>query len=258
MGDEERVIHIRELDIDTIAPSTANAYDPAAGGSKIVVIGKPGTGKTTVVSSILHAKKHIIPVGIVVSGTEDSNGHYSRMFPSSFVYNKYDERVLEGFVRRQKLAKQHLSNSWAVVVLDDCTDDPRVFNQPFQHAMYKNGRHWKMLYILSLQYGMDVKPVIRTNVDGVFILREPNMRNRRILWENYASCIPDFDDFCSIMDQLTEDYHCMYINNQVQSNEVTDCVFYYKAPLVPEFKFGCDEMWMFHEERKNPNYRDPV
>ena len=29
---------------------------------------------------------------------------------------------------------------------------------------------------------MDIKPVIRTNIDGTFILREPNLKNRRNLW----------------------------------------------------------------------------
>jgi len=258
MTEPPRTIRIRELDVNSIPPSTEKMHDPEAGGCKIVVIGKPGTGKSTLLTSLLYAKKHIIPCGLIVSGTEDSNGHYKKIFPDSFVYNKYDERVIEGFVKRQKLAKQHLPNPWAVLVLDDCTDDPRVFAKPFQQAMYKNGRHWKMLYILSLQYGMDIRPVIRTNIDGVFILREPNLRNRKILWENYGSCIPDFADFCSIMDQLTDDYTCMYINNQVQSNEVSDCVFYYKAPLTPTFKFGCAETWSFHEERMNPDYVNPL
>ena len=62
-----------------------------------------------------------------------------------------------------------------------------------------------MWYILSLQYCMDIKPVIRTNIDGTFILREPNLKNRRNLWENYAGIIPDFSLFCNILDQITDD-----------------------------------------------------
>jgi len=248
-------IHIKELNPDLIPPSTSSYRNPGQGGSKIVVIGKPGTGKTTLITSILHAKKHIFPIGLVISGTEDSNGHYKKIFPDSFVYNKYDESVIENFVKRQKIAKQHVSNPWSVILLDDCTDDPKIFSKPLQQGMYKNGRHWKMLYILSLQYGMDIKPVIRTNIDGVFILREPNLRNRRVLWENYASCIPDFKDFCDILDQLTDDYTALYINNATQSNNISDCIFWYKAPRITEsWQFGCDEYWMFHHERFNKNY----
>jgi hypothetical protein len=91
-----------------------------------------------------------------MSGTEDSNGHYQKIFPSSFIYNKLDEKKLHNFITRQKVAKNHLQNPWAVLLLDDCTDDPKLFNKPIFQGIFKNGRHWKMLFILSLQYCMDV------------------------------------------------------------------------------------------------------
>jgi hypothetical protein len=157
------------------------------------------------------------------------------------------------------MAKKHLENPWAVLLCDDCTDDPRIFNHKLQQGLYKYGRHWKMLYILSLQYSMDVKPVIRTNVDGVFILREPILKNRKTLWENYASIIPDFTLFCDIMDQITDDHTALYIHNSSKTNDWHDCVFWYKAFIVPDnFKFGCPEYWAFHYDRYNPEYVDPV
>ena len=215
------------------------------------------TGKTTLIASILYAKKHIIPVGMVVSGTEDSNGFFRKIMPSCFVYNEYSEEQVASFVKRQKIAKQHLKNPWALMLLDDATDDPRIFNRPLQHGMYKRGRHFKMLYIVSLQYATDIKPVIRTNVDGIFILREPILRNRKSLWENYASIIPDFTLFCEILDSL-DDYTALYIHNAGQSNVWQDCVFYYRAKKVPEdFQFGCRDYWDFHKARYDTNYVDP-
>lgn len=217
------------------------------------------TGKSTLIASLLFAKKDIFPVGVVMSGTEDSNGFYRKVFPSTFVFNKYDEEKVGECIKRQKIAKQHLPNPWSVCLIDDCTDDPRIFNKPLQQGIFKRGRHWKMLYILSLQYCMDVKPVIRTNVDGTFILREPNLKNRKSLWENYAGIIPDFKMFCDIMDQLTTNYTALYIHNATRSNNLEDCIFFYKANPVPEnFKFGCPEFWEFHNERYNPAYVDPL
>ena len=217
------------------------------------------TGKTTLIASLLYAKKHMIPVGMAMSGTEDSNHFYRSIFPSTFVFNNYEEPQVENFIRRQKIAKEHLENPWAVIILDDCTDDPAIFRKPLQNGMYKRGRHWKMWYILSLQYGMDVRPVIRTNIDGVFILREPNMRNRRVMYENYASIIPDFKLFCDILDQITNDFTALYIHNTTKTNNWQDCVFWYKASPVPDdFKFGSDDYWDFHYARYNPEYVDPV
>lgn len=253
--EEVKLINIKELDVDIIPPTTKRMHEPDYGGSKIVVIGKPGTGKTTLISDLIYRKKHIFPIGVVFSGSEDSTGFYRKIFPSTFIYNNYNEDKIKDFIKRQKIAKMHLPNPWGLILLDDCTDDPRIFGRPLQNGMYKRGRHWKMWYILSLQYAMDVKPVIRTNVDGIFILREPILKNRRSLWENYASIIPDFSLFCDIMDQLTDDYTAIYIHNTTNSNEWQDCVFYYKASIIPQdFKFGCPEYWEFHNKRYNTDY----
>ena len=216
------------------------------------------THNTTLITSLLYEKRNIFPSALIMSGTEDSNGHYKKIIPSTFVFNKLDEKKIQNFITRQKIAKKHLMNPWSILLLDDCTDDPKVFNKPLIQGIFKNGRHWKALFLISLQYCMDVKPVIRTNVDGVFILRETNLRNRRSLWENYAGIIPDFSMFCEIMDQLTDNYTALYIHNQIQSNKLEDCIFWYKAKPVPDnFKLGSKDFWKFHYNRYDPNYTDP-
>ena len=254
---ETKEFNIQELNIDLIQPNSSNFTETDQGGSKIVVIGKPGTGKTTLITSLLYEKRDIYPTAVVMSGTEDSNGHYAKIIPDTFIYNKLNEDKIEDYVKRQKVAREHAENPWSVLLLDDCTDDPKLFSKPLFQGLYKNGRHWKMLFILSLQYCMDVKPVIRTNVDGTFILREPNLKNRKALWENYAGIIPDFGMFCDILDQITDDYTALFILNQTQSNNIEDCVFWYKAKPVPEnFKFGSTDIWDFHNQRYNPEHEN--
>lgn len=216
------------------------------------------TGKTTLITSLLYEKRDIFPTAMIMSGTEDSNGHYKKIVPSTFVFNKLDEKKIEDFIVRQKIAKKHIPNPWAILLLDDCTDDPKLFNKPLFQGLYKNGRHWKCWFLLSLQYCMDIKPVIRSNIDGVFILRETNLRNRKSLWENYAGVIPDFSMFCAILDQCTDNYTALYIHNATTSNKLEDCLFWYRAKPVPDdFKLGCRDMWKFHYHRFNNDYRDP-
>ena len=251
---ETITFEIKELDVNNIMPNITNFKNPDQGGSKIVVIGKPGTGKTTLITSLLHHMRNIYPIGLVMSGTEDSNGHYKKIFPDTFIYNELKEDKIDDFVKRQKLAKKHLDNPWGLLLLDDCTDDPKILSKPLFQGLYKNGRHWKMLFILSLQYCMDVRPVIRTNIDGTFILREPNLKNRKALYENYAGIIPTFQMFTDILDQITDDYTALFILNQIQSNKIEDCVFWYKAkPIRKNFKFGCKNYWDFHIQRYNNN-----
>ena len=250
-------VEIRELDPDSITPTMAQVMGNQTGkGSKIVVIGKPGTGKTRLISSLIFEKRQCFPVGVVMSGTEDSNSQYSTMFPSTFVFDALDMDVLQNFIKRQKIALKFTECPWALVLLDDCTDDPRMFRSPLFQGIFKNGRHWALFFIMSLQYCIDVPPAMRVNVDGCFILRETNLRSRKQLYENYAGVIPSFKLFCEIMDQITNDYTALFIHNQVQSNDWRRCVFWYRARPVPEnWKFGSRDYWAFHRARFNADHR---
>jgi GTPase SAR1 family protein len=253
---DENTLYINELDINTLKPEHSKDYK---NGCKLVIIGAPGTGKSTIIKSIIYSKKHILAVGQVFSGTEDSNGFFGEFFPESFIYNGLDASELtplDNFKKRQKIARQYIEPiggySWALNVIDDCTYDTAFLKKPIYRDLLKNGRHYSMLHILSLQYCLDIKPDIRVNINGVFILRESRLDIRKKLYENYGGCIPSLDMFCQIMDALTTDYTALYINNMSTSNKIEDNVFYYKAnpnAIPKDWKFGCKEFWQFHNER---------
>jgi hypothetical protein len=69
------------------------------------------------------------------------------------------------------------------------------------------------------------------------------MTNRKRIWENYASMFPTLDAFCSVMDQTTENYECLVINNNAKSNKLNEQIFWYKAENRPDFKLGSKEFW---------------
>jgi GTPase SAR1 family protein len=243
------VIPVRELDLSIISTS-----------SKIVAIGKPGTGKSSVITALLYYKKHIYPVIQIYSGTENPTNHFSQYVGDVLIYPELSEEGVKNFIKRQLLAKKYLEVSAGILVIDDCTDDPKILNKPLFQKLYKNGRHFDMLFILSLQYALDIKPNIRNNIDGVFIMREPNVLTRKKLWENYASVIPTFKIFCKIMDEITTDFTALYIHNQTQTNDFRDCIYYYKAPVnLPKYKwFGSEYCKDFSDTRYNPDYTYPI
>jgi hypothetical protein len=91
---------------------------------------------------------------------------------------------------------------------------------------------------------MGIPPVLRTNIDFVFILRENIVANRKRLYEQFAGMFPDFDSFSQIMDQCTENYECIVIDNNAKSNKIEDQVFWYKATSHQPFKIGAPEFWV--------------
>ena len=217
------------------------------------------TGKTTLIDRLLYEKKHIIPTGWVMSGTEDSNGHFKEFMESLFVFTKLQVDRISSSIRRQRIAINYTKCPWAVWIADDCTDDPKIFNKPLFQGLYKNGRHWKMMWILSVQYVMDSKIYMRTNTDGTFIGRESNMDNRKKLWKQYAGCVPTFDLFNALMDELTSDFSWIFVRNNYPSNKLEELVFYWQPPPCPKgWKFGCREYHEFASARYNPEYQEPL
>ena len=238
----EEIISIAEFDPNTIK-------GPGEDGSKIVIIGKPGSGKSYLLDSLMYSKKHIFPSAVVVSGTEESNNFFSRRVSPLFIYSALNLDIINNVVKRQRVAKKHIDDPWLMLILDDCMDDPKYFRSAVFSALFKNSRHWSMNTYLAMQYAVDIPPAIRTCVDYCFIFRETSFRNRKILYENYASIIPSYEIFNAIMDQITGDYTCLVINNRSTSNDYRDCIFYYKAPQVPDYVIGSDDYYKFANKR---------
>jgi hypothetical protein len=110
-------------------------------------------------------------------------------------------------------------------------------------GIFMNGRNWKILLIMTLQYAKDIPPDLRSNVDYVFILREPYKSNRERIWKNYAGMFPTFEAFEQVMDQTTENYECLVVDNNCKSNKLMDSIYWYKAESHGPFRLGSKEFW---------------
>ncbi len=225
-----------------------------------VFIGKRETGKSFLVKDLLYYHKSV-PIGTVISGTEAANTFYGDMVPSLFIHDAYTPEIVANTLKRQKLVINKINKDKkmynksnidprAFLILDDCLYDQSWIRDQNIRSLFMNGRHYKILFIITMQYALGVPPSLRTNIDYVFILRENYVSNRKRLYEHYAGMFPTFDIFCQVMDQCTEDYNCLVINNNAKSNKLEDQVFWYKADPHPEFKIGAPEFWKHH----NDNY----
>jgi len=218
-----------------------------------IFIGRRRTGKSTLVKDLLFHHQNM-PLGTVISGTEESNGFFKKMIPPIFIHGEYSPVILANFVKRQKLVMQKIMQDQergvvskldprSFLILDDCMYDDSWTHDKNIRYLFMNGRWLKVFFLITMQFPLGIQPSLRTNVDYVFILREPYMSNRKRIFENYGSAFPSFEFFCQIMDQCTQNYECLVINNNTQSNKLEDAIFWYKAEMHTDFRIGAPEFW---------------
>ena len=81
-----------QVNIKKFKPKKINQYRLSKGPPTIAIIGKRGTGKSTLVADLLyHTRK--IPKGVVMSATEESNEFYSNPFVSTENDKEYTSMV---------------------------------------------------------------------------------------------------------------------------------------------------------------------
>ena len=239
-------------------------------GPVIVLIGRRDTGKSFLVKDLLF--HHVdIPIGTVISGTEAGNGFYSKHVPKLFIHNEYNTGLIENVLKRQKQVIKQVNKQIETfkksnidprtfVILDDCLYDAGWARDKMMRLLFMNGRHWKVMLIITMQYPLGIPPTLRTNIDYVFILREPYIANRKRIYENYAGMFPTFESFCQVMDQCTENFECLVIDNNVKSNQLQEQIFWYKAEERKNFRLGSKQFWEMsknlgsdEEEEYNPS-----
>ena len=235
-------------------------------GPVIVLIGRRDTGKSFLVRDLLYYHQDI-PIGTVISGTEAGNGFFSAHVPKLFIHDEYNTAIIENILKRQKTVLKQIKKEMeaykrttidprAFVILDDCLYDNKWTKDKMMRLLFMNGRHWKIMLIITMQYPLGVPPNLRTNIDYVFILREPYISNRKRIWENYAGMFPTFESFCQVMDQCTENFECLVINNNAKSNKLQDQIFWYKAQNHGNFKLGSKEFWELSKDLNSDDEED--
>ena len=240
-------LHIKKFDMSSIADDKV-----------VVAIGKRNSGKTFVVKDLLYYHRDL-PVGTLISGTENENRTFSPHIPSIFIHEECTPELLDKVLRRQKLIMKKMNKELsdfgkssidprAFLILDDCLHDNSWAKNKNIKYVFFNGRHRKIFSVITMQYPLGIPPNLRTNIDYVFIMRENDYSNRKRLYEAYAGMFPTFEIFCNVLDSCTENYECLVIDKTVLSNKLQDQIFWYKAESHGDFTMCCRSAWDLHNE----------
>jgi hypothetical protein len=245
-----------KLELKKFDPSTIKS------DSVVVFIGKRNTGKSYCMKDILSYHKDL-PVGVVISPTETANNHFEKFIPNMLIYDEYEPTIIKRFLDRQiNINKQKNDqmkkfgasdiDSRAFMILDDCLYDKTWPTDKNIRSIFMNGRHYKIFFLITMQYCLGLPPVLRANIDYVFIFKNNLIKEREKIYHHYAGIFNNFDTFCTVMDHCTDNYECLVIDNKIQSNRLEDQVKWYKAKDV-DFKLCTPELWslcQLEKERK--------
>jgi hypothetical protein len=221
-----------------------------------VVVGRRGTGKTTLITDILYHKRNL-PAGLVVSGTEEGNNYYKSFVPNSFIYNSYDEEVVKRLIERQKnLKRLKAKHSDCFLLLDDCLFNSKFLKSETMRFLFMNGRHFNLMLILAAQYLMDIPAAIRANCDYVFAFQDPIVTNRKRLYDHFYGIFRSFPQFEAVYKACTADFECLVLDNTQKSSNPEDCVFWYRAEEHKPFKIGAPAYWAFDKKQSSRDKDD--
>ena len=137
-------LELRKFDMKSIQFKATENKGPV-----VVLIGKRDTGKSFLVRDLLWYQQEI-PIGTVISGTEEGNGFYGKMVPRLFIHNEYNTAIIENILKRQKSVLKQVKKEMetfkrssidprAFVILDDCLYDATWTRDKLMRLLFMNG-----------------------------------------------------------------------------------------------------------------------
>lgn len=279
MASNEKEIKLKRFNPKKMEEQRTN---PKKGPPTILLVGSKRTGKTTLIRDLMYYFKRI-PAGVIMTGSLTSANAFAEFFPKSCIFNHIDEAMekrLESIIRRQnklvrqetkdkekflklqekkpkskRLPYQHTDYS-SLMLFDDCGYDTKFARKQTISQLFFNGRHYKILLIMAIQYCKSVPPALRNNADYVFIMKEKSIKERKKIHEEWCGMMTS-KEFTRIMDVCTDNFGCLVIDNTVSSNKIEDQVFFYKARFPPrKYKVGTKELWDYHNKTYNSDSSD--
>lgn len=215
--------------------------------SVMLIVGKRGTGKSTLLCDLMYHNRKKFDCGLVFSATEEANGYWGQYMPSAFVYNDFDEGALARFVSAMKATnkgrtKESGNLRYGFVIFDDTAASKMLRTNKDIRTILFNGRHFGIFTAIVLQYALDIPPELRSQVDYVCLLRNNVVLDRERLYRHYCGFFPTFQSFCTTMNRCTEGYGCLMVNNLCRSNNISDAVSWYEAKQQKPYELGSSAM----------------
>lgn len=218
----------------------------------ILIIGPQYSGKTHLLKNLLYYVNS--PFSVLVHPNEFATEEYGKILPKQCKMDELTKDVLEKFCNRNRMLLEFNKrydrrlDSQSCLVLDNCVPDLIDLkwdkNKDFKF-LFRAGKDAHISTIITSPYPSFKMPQhYLSAVDYVFILRDTNKKNKKILFDKFGGMFDTIDQFTSVLHQCTSDYSCMVIDRTKLSGNLSDSVFWYKAPENNrKFYMGSPKLW---------------
>lgn len=202
---------------------------------------------------------------MVLAPTDRMTEFYTKFIPSVFVHYEYKSELLTNLFLRQTCLsdknKERVTqgkkpiDTRAFLIMDDCLSSKGEWaKDPNIAEIFYNGRHRKILFLLSMQFPLALKPELRGNFDYIFLLSEDFISNQKRLYDHYAGMFPSFEIFRKVFTEVTDNFGVMVINNKSRSKLIQDKVFWYRAADPGSFLLGGRLFTNYHKRHFDPDW----
>lgn len=227
-----------------------------ATNSIVTIVGRRGVGKSTLMTDMMYQLRDKIDIAVTMSPTMDSLEVFDDINMQVMNYDHFDlaaiDRIVntqEEFNKKQKTKPEDQRKPLKCVAIfaDDCAFDKKIMGGKTIRNVFMNGRHLNIMFIILVQYVMDITPDLRSQVDYVFLGQEKNVKQRMKLHQNLFGAVEDFKDFNTLMDNFTENKEWLVLDNKSSSNDLVECVKWYSCPMrdtkKKPFCVGQEKLW---------------
>jgi ABC-type oligopeptide transport system ATPase subunit len=237
------------------------------GHPSICMIAKRGSGKSWVCRSIVKYFKDV-PGGVIIAPTDKMNNFYGTFFPELYIHYQYTSELIQSILYRQEIIQEKEKEKRSqgkrldtrmILVMDDCLASKGTWrhDEPIL-VLFFNGRHYHIIYILTMQDPVGIGPELRNNLDYIFLLADDFVTNQQKLYNHFAGMFSSVELFRKVFAELTADFCSMVIVNTGSKKSLLDKVFYYKANDIKVDKIGCNQFNQFNKNNYDKNWRKRV
>lgn len=200
-----------------------------------IICGKQGSGKSHAIEYSMrenYLSEGRFDYGIVFSNTAWEDGAWN-FLPQSYVYEEFDETILENLMKLQRNNLSKNINTSAFVIFDDCLDDQDQWTCKSIKKLSTQLRHYNISMIISTQYVHAIPPRLRANSMFCLIFDVGSgIRELEAAYSAYGQRWKNYAEFKEFYYANTKDHKfIMYDKEQ-------DEFLVYKCPAkIPPFTF---------------------